>query len=150
MLLLLVVLLLIGVAAGRHVVRGSSSDPDELPVPASDGDDRPFDVPALDAVSMHEVALAAEQPEPDLTGWSDDVLSLAWRSSYLRLQRLQEAHHWAGIDAVARERGHYLDEIERRHPAGFSAWIASGARAPSDPTRYLGSGERTGRDGQDA
>ena len=34
----------------------------------------------------------------------------------------------------------YLDEIERRHPDAFQAWLAAGARASQDPRRYLGRG----------
>ena len=34
----------------------------------------------------------------------------------------------------------YLDEIERRRPDAFQAWLAAGARASQDPRRYLGRG----------
>lgn len=146
MLLLLLALLLVGVAAGRHVVRGTRHRPDQPPV----GPVRSVAVVVPAPAPESESAFAADQSAPDLTGWDDHRLALAWRSSYLRLQRLLQAHQCAGVDAVARERGHYLDEIERRHPEGFRAWIASGARAPSDPSRYLGPRDQTRRDGQDA
>lgn len=38
---------------------------------------------------------------------------------------------------IATERRAYLDELERRNPAAFDAWMTSGARAPSDPSRYF-------------
>jgi hypothetical protein len=31
----------------------------------------------------------------------------------------------------------YLDELERRNPDGLMAWLASGARAAADPSRYV-------------
>jgi len=31
----------------------------------------------------------------------------------------------------------YLDELERRDPAGFRRWINDGARAAGDPARYI-------------
>ena len=74
----------------------------------------------------------------DVARMSDAELCRAWRASYVRLTRWQLI---VGASAqaveVAVERGWYLDELERRYPHGFSAWIAAGARAPSDPTRYL-------------
>lgn len=38
---------------------------------------------------------------------------------------------------LAAFRRQVLDELERRNPSGFGQWMASGARAPSDPARYL-------------
>jgi hypothetical protein len=34
-------------------------------------------------------------------------------------------------------RQHCLDELERRDPAGLSAWLASTASAGGDPSRFL-------------
>jgi len=31
----------------------------------------------------------------------------------------------------------YLDEFERRNPTGLAEWLASGARAAGDPTRFI-------------
>jgi len=31
-----------------------------------------------------------------------------------------------------------LDELERRDRAGFERWLSTGARAASDPSRYIG------------
>ena len=65
---------------------------------------------------------------------SDDALCLAWRTSYVRLRRLQRAHQDHRVADLARQRGRYLDELERRHPEGSGAWIANGAGASTDPT----------------
>jgi hypothetical protein len=72
---------------------------------------------------------------PDVMG--DDDLCRAWCSSFVALQRsdTEEARmRVVGIRAI------YLDEIERRHPDAFQAWLAAGARASQDPRRYLGRG----------
>ena len=38
---------------------------------------------------------------------------------------------------IVEERGGYLDELERRNPAAFAAWLASGATAAGNPLPYL-------------
>lgn len=69
---------------------------------------------------------------------TDVELCRAWRVSYVRLRRLQQLPHLSEAAAgVAMERSRFLDELERRSPQGFAAWMAAGARAPSDPSRYL-------------
>jgi hypothetical protein len=61
-------------------------------------------------------------------------LCLAWRRTYLAL--LEVSADTPRDDIVAlRER--LLDEIERRDPAGFTRWLETGARAGSDPGRFL-------------
>ncbi len=64
----------------------------------------------------------------------DATLCLAWRTSYVALQKALPVS--VVLDVVQR-RQHILDELERRSPRGFSAWITSGARAAGDPSRYL-------------
>ena len=64
----------------------------------------------------------------------DATLCLAWRTSYVALQRPLAGS--VKLEIVQR-RQHILDELERRSPRGFSAWITSGARAAGDPSRYL-------------
>jgi hypothetical protein len=85
----------------------------------------------------------------DLGQMSDQALCQAWRISYIRIRRLQQLPHaGAALGRASIERGHYLNEIERRYPAGFSAWMAAGARAASDPSRFLGlDARRTARPG---
>ena len=65
---------------------------------------------------------------------TDRELCLAWRRSYVELEHADSAETRASI---ARFRGWVLDELERRNPTGFDDWLASGARAPSDPARYV-------------
>jgi len=71
---------------------------------------------------------------PALTELDDAGLCLAWRRSFVALQRAATPSCRADI-VVLRVR--LLDEMERRNPSGFALWLASGARAASDPTRYI-------------
>lgn len=70
-----------------------------------------------------------ERPVRELT---DEQLCWAWRSSYAQLHRDPTAT--ATLSAL---RATYLEELHRRHPAGFDAWISSGARASSNPAPFL-------------
>jgi len=73
---------------------------------------------------------------PDaLDALSTPQLCLAWRSSYLRLHRVTSSPATAQIVLV---RQRMLDELERRDRAGFERWLSTGARAASDPSRYIG------------
>jgi hypothetical protein len=65
---------------------------------------------------------------------TDPQLCLAWRTSFLALQRSQDLQRRAQL---VRQRQEYLDELERRNPAGFARWLYAGARPASDPSRYL-------------
>jgi hypothetical protein len=60
-----------------------------------------------------------------------------WRRSYLAVTRASRPDELMQIAAL---RAAYLDELERRDPTGFRRWLDSGARAASDPGRYLTSG----------
>jgi hypothetical protein len=63
-------------------------------------------------------------------------LCLAWRRSYRVLHDLPPGtEHLAG--ELVRARAALLDELERRDPAGFARWLDTGARAGSDPARFL-------------
>ena len=65
---------------------------------------------------------------------STSELCAAWRRSY-----------WALLDepdgkcrcAIVHLRQTMLDELERRDADGFGRWLKAGARAGSDPGRYL-------------
>jgi hypothetical protein len=72
---------------------------------------------------------------PDVMG--DDDLCRAWCSSYVALQRAETEEARMRVVGM---RAIYLDEIERRHPEAFAAWLAAGARASQDPRRFLGRG----------
>ena len=64
----------------------------------------------------------------------DTDLCHAWRASFTALERARTAE--ARLDVVCL-RQVYLDELERRHPAGVRDWLDSGARAAGNPARYL-------------
>ena len=68
-------------------------------------------------------------PTPDLC-WE-------WRRSYVAVVRASKPDELIRIVAL---RAAYLDELERRDPTGFRRWLDDGARAASDPGRYLTSG----------
>jgi hypothetical protein len=78
----------------------------------------------------------AEEAKPHVApaSLSDDALCLAWRASFSALQR-------AGSPAqrlwIVDERRAYLEELEKRNARGVSAWLASGARAAGDPSRFV-------------
>jgi hypothetical protein len=38
---------------------------------------------------------------------------------------------------LVEERARYLDELERRHPAAFRAWLTADATASGNPLPYL-------------
>lgn len=64
-------------------------------------------------------------------------LCAAWCRSYWLLHDLPPG---LGRCQVVNIRECLLDELERRDPAGFQRWLQTGARAGSDPRRYLTTG----------
>ena len=68
-------------------------------------------------------------------------LCLAWRRSFVDLL---DASTPDSAASVAAYRQLLLDELELRSPGGFAEWLASGARAASDPARYLRRGSDAG------
>jgi hypothetical protein len=81
-------------------------------------------------------ALPAELQEcvDGLGDFATDVLCAAWRKSYVLLQRTSDK---TARDKIVDLRRRLLDEFEGRDRAGFTRWMDSGARAGSDPSRYL-------------
>lgn len=76
-----------------------------------------------------------EQPgNASLDSLDDAALCRAWRRSY---SALHHAESMPAILQVVATRQCYLDELERRNPTGLAAWLASGPRAASDPSRYI-------------
>ncbi len=69
----------------------------------------------------------------DCTARTDSDLCLAWRHSYLELQTAAPA----GRLAISEQRRAYLDEMHHRNPQGVTKWLAEGARAASDPAKFL-------------
>ena len=90
-----------------------------------------------------ESLLRAPWLEHPLQSMDNSMLCLAWRTSFVALQRpLDEPSRMR----IVERRQQVLDEIERRNPDGFSAWMVSGARAGGDPSRYISQqGRRTDR-----
>lgn len=87
------------------------------------------------------VVVEPDEPEmdPAVEAMDDAALCLAWRMSYLALERpLPFASRLRWVE----RRQECLDELERRNPSGFSAWLASGARAAGDPSKYILRAER--------
>ena len=74
-------------------------------------------------------------PEPtDVSQLDDSALCLQWRSTFVALQASRSAAHRL---RVVRQREAILDELQRRCPEGFDAWLAAGARAPSNPLPFV-------------
>jgi hypothetical protein len=73
-------------------------------------------------------------PEVAPASLSDDALCLAWRASFSALLRADSPSQRL---RVVEERRAYLDELERRNAKGMAAWLASGARAAGDPSRFV-------------
>lgn len=67
-------------------------------------------------------------------GLTDSDLCMAWRSSYVALDRAMDPS--AKLRAVE-IREVLLDELGRRDAPGLEAWFRSGARAAGGPDRYL-------------
>ena len=64
----------------------------------------------------------------------DATLCLRWRESLFDMKAAASGHDFVRI---VEQRRRYLDELQRRSPDGFSAWLASGPRATGDPMRFL-------------
>ncbi|WP_219414502.1 hypothetical protein [Pseudonocardia nigra] len=103
-------------------LRGTAELPEAEPPPH----DPPAAPPAPAAPVLPAGTAVAEMSTLDLCR--------AWRVSYLRLQHAAGATE---LDGTAQIRQRYLDELERRDLAGFRRWIDSGARAASDPARFI-------------
>lgn len=85
---------------------------------------------------------ASQQPasQPALRSPADQStpqLCVAWQRTYFMLRELPTGTTPAELVDL---RGRLLDEFERRDPDGFTRWLATGARAASNPGRYLAEG----------
>lgn len=81
----------------------------------------------------------ATDPARELRSLDDEALCLAWRRSFIRLEAARSAMERL---SVVEQRQQYLDEFQRRCPDGLAAWLASGARASSNPLPFLGDARR--------
>ncbi len=71
---------------------------------------------------------------PDARVFSDAELCWQWRTTFAVLQRTltpAERLH------IVQTRAALLEKLARRDPAWCTRWLGSGARAASDPTRFL-------------
>lgn len=74
------------------------------------------------------------QETSELLTRSTAELCLQWQATY---SSLRDASTPAARLRIVEIRQRCLDELERRDPAGLSAWLASTASAGGDPSRYL-------------
>lgn len=88
--------------------------------------------PAAEPVAQQQAAVAAPMVVADTV--STQALCAAWCRTYWLLRDLPPGPACA---QVLRTREGLLDELERRDPVGFHRWLDTGARAGSDPGRYL-------------
>lgn len=93
---------------------------------------------AVAAPSLLEAPWMQRPPQ----AMDDATLCFAWRTSYVALQKPWSL---ALRLRIVQRRQEFLDEFERRNSGGFSAWLASGARAAGDPSRYIAHSERRPR-----
>lgn len=76
----------------------------------------------------------APQPIPSCHSLSDAELCWRWRTSFTALQRTASPAQQLSLVEL---RSALLTELAQRNPTGFTLWLNSGARAASDPARYL-------------
>jgi hypothetical protein len=119
---------------------GQGLDPDEPPGPKAAGYaagetfDPGYGAGAVAAPPVDPSFLSASWMRGEPESLDDASLCLAWRKTYVALQRVH-APAWKLL--VAQRREELLDELERRNASGFEAWLAAGARAAGDPSRFI-------------
>jgi hypothetical protein len=106
----------------------------------------------IDPPSWHRIVQvldpgAPEQPPRVLdvertvpTAMNDADLCAAWRRSCGRLERVRSVDERLRL---TRLRETYLDELERREPPAFRAWLATGPATAPDSFLHLGRGRLT-------
>lgn len=119
---------------------GQGLDPDEPLGPQAAGYvagetvDPGYGARAVAAPPVDPSFLSASWMRGEPESMDDASLCLAWRKTYVALQRVH-APAWKLL--VAQRRQELLDELERRNASGFEAWLAAGARAAGDPSRFI-------------
>lgn len=86
------------------------------------------------ALSYASSEYMAFPPASGLGTLTDEELCHSWRASFATPQRPPSAAQTA---STVIERQACLDELARRNPQGFAAWLASEERAPGNPLPYL-------------
>jgi hypothetical protein len=107
--------------------------------PGENAAEAPAPIPRMPTAAPDEPASPGRGPHgsPPVPVLPTPDLCWEWRRSYLAVVRASKPDELTRIAAL---RATYLDELERRDPTGFRRWLDSGARAASDPGRYLTSG----------
>jgi len=124
---------------GRFVPREDSGEPEPprqrkpRPQPVKAGSRPSMPAPKAPPIDF-PVPLYLEAVARSLSELTDEELCLAWRRSFKNLQSSVDSERRIVMADVRRA---YLDELERRHPAEFAAWMASGPRAAGDPARFF-------------
>jgi hypothetical protein len=125
-----VMLLLLGFGSSPTVVRfcrrrvgQSASESASAPPPER-----------LDQRAEPAAAAPADDAQSQPQSLTDAQLCTAWRVSFSALEKARTEQQRLRI---VEERQDCLDELERRNPHGLAAWLASGARAAGDPTRFV-------------
>ena len=78
--------------------------------------------------------LPAPMPPPSYASLTDVELCWRWRTSFAALQHTASPGERLRLIEI---RSALLDELATRNPEGFTRWMSSGARAASDPARFL-------------
>ena len=121
---------LLGATPLSRIRRGRARRPIRRRQPRTDpppvADPAPSMVPSLLGEDTTPLVVPDEMTIADLCH--------AWRSSYVALQRATSAESRLRTVTI---RALYLAELERRAEPAVRAWLESGARAASDPGRYL-------------
>ena len=124
-------LLLLGViAATSPVAVGHLRPAGGAPVTKPPAGPQTEAVPDPPLLVVQDVAAVAR----NLRDLTDEELCLAWRRSFVHMENSLSASQRIAMADVRRA---YLDELERRQPVAFAAWIESGPRAAGDPARFF-------------
>lgn len=121
------------------------------------GRDAPVDAPGPAPMTLADTGRGvdapaegrlARLPAPDTVATLDDeALCRAWRRSFVHLSASRLPSRRLEVVSL---RQAYLDELARRHPEAVVRWLASGARAASNPMPFLERRlEGAPRDGRD-
>lgn len=132
-----------GMAVGVGTLGASLWLCSQAPAPA-DGGNRDVDPSPETEAGIEHVPPGSGPSSASLRATADlsDVeLCQAWRISYLFLSRSVDP---GAMYRMTLQRQEYLNEIERRYPEGCARWLASGARAASDPRPFLGVDKKHG------
>jgi hypothetical protein len=88
----------------------------------------------LGALAVSGMGLVPSLPPLQIASPTDEELCSAWCAS---LRALRAAPSRRKTLQLVERRAAYLDELERRYPAAFAAWLTSGAAAFESPITYL-------------